>query len=154
MRLFLAITLVLATLTGCAPVSDTLRSDLERLQGEWQLVYQEMNGKKLPDEEQAEMFHGRMVFVGDKIHYSAELPGFSFRFSYVLHPDQHPKKIDLMLAETSDGEGVGETILGIYRLREDRLEICHGNTTRPTDFTAEEGLHQVLVVLKRAASSP
>ena len=46
------------------------------MRGTWPLVYQEMNGQKVPDEKAAEMLHGKMVFTGDKIHYSAELQGF------------------------------------------------------------------------------
>lgn len=140
--------------TDCAPGSDSSRSDVDQLIGNWNLVYQEMNGKKLPDEKQAEMFHGTMDFAGDKIHYSVELPGFDFRFSYKLHPDQHPKGIDLTLTETLDGEGKGQTMLGIYRLKGGTLEICHSKTNRPVDFSAGEGTHQLLIVLKRAPKSP
>ena len=147
--------MVLATAgsTGSAPISDSSRSDADQLQGEWKLVYQEMDGKKLPDEKQAEMFHGTMDFAGDRSHYSVELPGFDFRFSYKLHPDQHPKGIDLTLTETRDGKGEGQTMLGIYRLKEGTLEICHSRTNRPTDFTAGKGSHHVLIVLKRASDS-
>jgi uncharacterized protein (TIGR03067 family) len=129
---------------------DSSRSDMEQLQGKWKLVYQKMDGKKLPDEQQAQMFHGTMIVAGDKIHYSVELQFFDFEFSYRLHPDQHPKGIDLTLTKTPDGKGVGQTMLGIYRLDEGTLEICHSRTNRPTDFTAGEGSHHVLIVLKRA----
>lgn len=139
--------------TGSAPVSDSPRSDVDQLQGKWQLVYQEMDGKKLPDEKQAQVFHGMMVFAGDKIHYLVELPGFDFRFSYRLHPDQQPKGIDLTLTETSDGKTQGQTILGIYRLKAGTLKICHSKTNRPSDFAAGKGSRQVLIVLKRAPDS-
>jgi len=156
MTLGLAIAMGLAP-AGCAGpalVSDSLRSHADQLQGKWKLVYQEMDGKKLPDEKEAEMFHGTMDFVGDKIHYSVELPGFDFRFFYQLHPDQQPKAIDLTLTETLDGKGEGQTMLGIYRLKEGTLEICHSKSNRPSDFTAGKGSHQVLIVLRRASNSP
>ncbi len=139
---------------GSPPISDSSRSDADQLQGEWKLVYQEMDGKKLPDEKQAETFHGMMDITGDKIHYSVELPGFDFGFSYRLHPDQEPKGIDLTLTKTTDGKGEGQTTLGIYRLKADTLEICHSKTNRPTDFSAGKGSHQVLIVLKRVQKSP
>jgi uncharacterized protein (TIGR03067 family) len=152
MALLMSVALPVASDSAAAP--DSHQSDTEQLQGRWKLVYQEMDGKKLPDEQQAEMFHGTMDFAGDKIHYRVELPGFDFRFSYKLHPDQHPKGIDLTLTETPDGKGEGQTMLGIYRLKEGTLEICHSKTNRPTDFSAGKGLHQVLIVLKRVQKSP
>lgn len=152
--LALAMSLASPGCTGSAPGSDSSRPDVEQLQGKWKLLYQEMDGKKLPDEKQAQMLHGAMDFAGDKIHYSVELPGFDFRFSYRLHSEQHPKGIDLTLIETPDAKGVGQTTLGIYRLNEGTLEICHSKTNRPTDFSAGEGSHRVLVVLKRAQKSP
>jgi uncharacterized protein (TIGR03067 family) len=127
--------------------------EMEKLQGTWALVYQEMDGKKLPDEKDAEMFHGKMVFAGDKIHYSVELPGFDFRFAYELHADQQPKGIDLTLTETSDGQGVGQTAFGIYRFEGGTLEICHSKTNRPTGFSAGEGSQNVLIVMKRTSGS-
>ncbi len=106
----LATSIALFIAVGCAVAADLARSDAEQLQGKWQLVYREMDGKKLPNEKEAEMFHGMMDFTGDMIHYSAELPGFDFRFSYKLHPDRHPKEIDLTLTETPDGKGKGKHV--------------------------------------------
>jgi uncharacterized protein (TIGR03067 family) len=146
----LLMSLALPVAIECAAVPDSSQSAREQLQGAWKLVYQKMDGKKLPDEHQAEVFHGKMVFAVDKIHYSVELPGFDFKFSYKLHPEQHPKGIDLTLTETTDGSGVGQTTLGIYRLERGTLEICHSKTNRPTDFKAGVGSHNVLIVLKRA----
>jgi uncharacterized protein (TIGR03067 family) len=152
--LALVMSVALPDPTDSAAAPDSSQSGTEQLQGTWKLVYQKMDGKKLPDEQDAEMFHGRMVFAGDKIHYSVELPGFDFRFSYRLHRDEHPKGIDLTVMETSDGSGVGQTMLGIYRLEGGTLEICHSKTNRPTDFTAGQGSHNVLIVLKRAPGPP
>ena len=108
-----------------------------------------MDGKKLPDEGAARMFHGKLVFVGDKFHYSVELPGFDFEFAYKLHPEQQPRAIDLQLTQTADKKGVGERTFGIYALDGNNLKICHNDTSRPTDFNAEEGSRNVLIVLKR-----
>jgi uncharacterized protein (TIGR03067 family) len=152
--LVLAMSLAFSASTDCAPPSDSSRPDADQLQGKWNLIYQEINGKKVLDEKEAEIFHGMMEFAGNKIHFSVELPGFDFRFSYRLFPDQHPKRIDLTLTETADGKGKGQTMLGIYRLKEGTLEICHSKTNRPTNFNAGEGTHQVLIMLKRAAKSP
>ncbi|MGI8965360.1 MAG: hypothetical protein ACR2H1_04635 [Limisphaerales bacterium] len=70
-----------------------------------------MNGPKVPDEKAVEMFHGKMVFTGDKIHYTVELPGFDMQLAYKLHPDQQPKAIDLELADILDKKGDRTEIL-------------------------------------------
>ena len=134
---------------GCAPQKHSVTSEIERLQGTWQLVYQQMNGKKLPDEETAKMFHGQMVFAGDKIHYSVELPGFDFAFAYKLRPEVTPKTIDLELIDTVDKQGIGQKTFGIYSLERDTLKICHSKGVRPKDFDAGDGSHNMLIVLKR-----
>src|SRR5205807_5543084 len=82
----LCISLLLGT--ACATEKNLAKPEMEKLQGTWQLVYQQINGKKLPDEKTAEMLHGKMVFTGNKIHYTVELQGFDFEFTYRLHPDQ------------------------------------------------------------------
>src|SRR5438874_2549728 len=114
----LAFVLGISTLLGmgCMSEKDSANSDVQKLQGTWQLVYQQMDGKKLPDEGAARMFHGKLVFVGDKFHYSVELPGFDFEFAYKLHPEQQPRAIDLQLTQTADKKGVGERTFGIYAL--------------------------------------
>src|SRR5579859_1661550 len=143
---------ILSALTGfttCAYGKDLESSDL---QGTWRLVYQENGGKKLPDEKAAEMFHGKMVFKGSEIRYTVELPGFDFKFSYQLHSDQQPKWIDLKLTETPDGKGTGKTMIGIYRLEGDTLEICYNAAKRPTEFAAAEGSDNVLIVAKKASA--
>src|SRR5438552_1751284 len=139
--------------TGCTPEKNSANLEMEKLQGTWQLLYQQMNGTKLPDEKAADMFHGKLVFVGDKIRYTVELPGFDFEFVYKLHPDQKPKAIDLQLADTVDKKGIGLKTFGIYLLENDTLKICHSQTNRPTDFSAGEGSHNVLIVLKRKVES-
>jgi uncharacterized protein (TIGR03067 family) len=150
----LVMSLALPISAGCAPATGSSKSEADQLQGKWKLVYQEMNGQKLPDEKQAEMFHGIMQFTDGRIHYSVELPGFDFTFAYKLHPDQRPKGIDLTLTGTPDGKGKGKTTLGIYRLREGTLEICHSEANRPVNFSAGNGTDQVLIVLKRAPTPP
>jgi len=139
--------------TGCTTERNSAKLEMEKLQGTWHLVYQQLNGTKLPDEKAAEMFHGKVIFLADKIHYSVELPGFDFQFAYVLHPDQRPKGIDLSLTDTPDKQGIGKKIFGIYLLVDGTLKICHNTTNRPTEFSAGEGSHNVLIVLKRTLGS-
>ena len=134
---------------GCRAAKDFARSDAERLQGSWQLIYQEANGKKLPDEEAAAMFHGKMVFASNKLHYTIDLQGFDFHFVYELHPDQQPKVIDLELTDTIDNRGIGKKFFGIYILDNNTLTICYSIIKRPTDFNAGKESHNTLILLKR-----
>src|SRR3982751_4291079 len=41
--------------TGCIAKKGSANSDKQKLQGTWQLVYQQKDGKKLPDERAAKM---------------------------------------------------------------------------------------------------
>jgi uncharacterized protein (TIGR03067 family) len=146
-----AFILCLSTLMGggCAAEKNLAKAEMKKMQGTWQLVYQQMDGRKLPDEEGAKMFHGKMIITTGKLHYSVELPGFDFEFAYKLHPDQQPKAIDLRLTHSRDRQDIGQEYHGIYLLEADTLKICHSDTNRPTEFSAEEGSRNSLIVLKR-----
>ncbi|MGA2543687.1 MAG: TIGR03067 domain-containing protein [Verrucomicrobiota bacterium] len=134
---------------GCMPGRNSAEREKGKLQGIWLLEYQQSNGKKLPDEKTAKMFHGKMEFACDAIRYTVELPGFDFKFVYKLYPDQQPKAIDLQLTDTSDKRGIGQTFFGIYILESDTLKICYNKTTRPTGFDAEGKSNNWLIALKR-----
>ncbi|HZM04693.1 MAG TPA: TIGR03067 domain-containing protein [Candidatus Saccharimonadales bacterium] len=120
-----------------------------KLQGIWDLVYQQTNGKKLPDEKTAARLHGKMVLTEDKIRYTVDLPKFDFEFSYRLYADQNPSAIDLKITDTPDKNGIGTKLLGIYVIEGRNLKICYNKTTRPAEFMAEKGSHNTLIVLTR-----
>jgi uncharacterized protein (TIGR03067 family) len=138
--------------TDSASVTNSSQLEFAKLQGTWLLVYQQMNGKKLPDEKAAEMFHGKMVFAGNKLRYSVELPGFDFGFVYKLDSTQQPTAIDLEMTDTPDQHDIGQKFLGIYLLEGDSLKICQSPIKRPTEFKAEAGSGNTLIVLKRKVS--
>jgi uncharacterized protein (TIGR03067 family) len=125
--------------------------DTGKLQGAWQLVYQESNGKKLPDEKFARMSHAGMIFTGDRIRCSAELDGFDFQFT--LRSDLQPKGIDLMVTDTADEQYLGKKFFGIYRLESNTLKICYNKTDRPTEFSAVEDSRNTLILLRRTSGS-
>src|SRR6266498_122503 len=107
--------------TGCRAEKNAASSEAEKLQGIWELVYQQINGKKLPDEKTAETLQGKMVFAGDKIHYTVQIQGFDFEFAYKLHRDEQPKAIDLEVIDAVDKKGIGQKFFGIYLLQHDIL---------------------------------
>jgi uncharacterized protein (TIGR03067 family) len=125
-------------------------SDMEEIQGTWHLIYQENNGRKLPDEEAAKLFEGKMIFKGPTVRYSVQLPGFDFEFAYKLRPDRNPKEIDLEVTDTSDKKGIGDKHEGIYSLEKDSFKICFSSKgKRPGELSAGEKSGNVLIVLKR-----
>lgn len=147
--LFCVCFVLMMTGTGCLVQKISDNSDVERLQGTWRLVYQQINGIKLPDERTSEMCHGRMVFSGDKIRYIVELPGFDLEFAYKLDQEQQPRAIDLQITNTPDKKDIRQRTFGIYLLENETLKICHSKSIRPTEFDARQGSHNSLIVLKR-----
>jgi len=89
--LALAVGLASPGCTGSAPGSPAPRSDVERLQGKWKLVYQEMDGKKLPDEQQAEMLTVRWFLLARQVTTALISPASisSFRIGFI--PMSAPK---------------------------------------------------------------
>ena len=127
-----------------------VNSDAKQIQGAWRLIYQQSQGNKLPDEKTAEMFHGQITFDGNnKMHYTVELPGFDFEFSYKLDTSRQPKWIDMSLINTPKNGNNVTKLLGIYQLGENTLDICYGITNRPIAFSADAGSDNVLIRLKR-----
>jgi uncharacterized protein (TIGR03067 family) len=144
----LLIALIVA-ITGCVTEATLTERDRRDIEGKWQLVYQQINGKKLPDEEAAQSFNATMLFTEDTIRYTADLPGFEFQFRFSLHPSHNPRAIDLVLTQSSDGQNLGKHVFRIYRLRADSLEIAFNEKTRPEQLSSEPGSHNTLVVLSR-----
>jgi uncharacterized protein (TIGR03067 family) len=141
--------LTVDTLAGDYPKQEPSAVDAKLLQGTWELVYQESLGDKLPDEKAAAMFDGKMVFKGDRIRYTVQLPHFDFEFTYKLDPTRTPKTIDLTLTDVGDKKGIGTILRGIYRLEKDGLKICHSTDQRPRDFDGSAKSKATLIVLKR-----
>jgi uncharacterized protein (TIGR03067 family) len=113
-------------------------TDAEQIQGTWQLVSGERNGKPWPD---AVVRNVRLVFAGDKL--TTRNGDRATEGTFALHPDTEPRGIDLDM-----GGAVGQ---GIYRLDGDELTIAHGEVgdPRPTGFAAQEGAAFTRMVLKR-----
>jgi uncharacterized protein (TIGR03067 family) len=87
--------LSLVLFTGCVSTSSSNQSDLNKLQGDWLLVYEQTDRDVVPNEKAARAFHGRMTFTGDKAVYAADLPGFYFEFNCQVDGTNEPHTIDL-----------------------------------------------------------
>jgi uncharacterized protein (TIGR03067 family) len=137
------LTLVLTILAAADDVEALREKELARLEGTWQLIAAETDGKKAPDEQIAKVrvvIKGarHTVYFGDKAAVK-DVP-------FLLDPTKTPKTTDDQL------QG-GKVIRGIYELDGDTLRSCVAplNQDRPTELTARAGSGYTLRVFKRVA---
>lgn len=123
------------------PAEDAAKRDLGRIQGTWQGVAMEVDGKPAPAYMVAVL---TIVFKGDTLTFVFAEPG-ARNFTYKLDPTTKPAGIDVTAAE---GKFKGETDKGVYSLDGDTLKICIGKgDRRPKELKA--GAREALYVLKR-----
>jgi uncharacterized protein (TIGR03067 family) len=122
---------------------DATTRELEQLQGTWQMVSHEVDGK--PDEalkDAVRVVKGDKFTIkqGDKVLRAATMK---------LDPTRTPKWIDITFTE---GPEKGKVRRGIYVLEGDTQKICYGdlNKERPTEFVSESGTGHRLVVFMRS----
>ncbi|QDU75314.1 Serine/threonine-protein kinase PknB [Bremerella volcania] len=116
-----------------------LVSDLDRIQGTWQVTYSEDSGRIAPQELLANL---RFIIDGQTL--TTEIAGRKSVSTYKLDPTSTPKMIDL----TENGRSK----LGIYDLDGDTLRICIAETgkQRPAAFDSQpNSANDVVIMLKR-----
>lgn len=116
------------------------------LEGTWQTVDGEGNGKKLPTDQVEEL---RIVIKGDQLDIKPD--GEGRRTTFQVDPSKTPKTIDLI---PHDGSRKGSIVPGIYSLQDEQLRLCiniwgKDPALRPTEFKAQEGDGCVFVTLRR-----
>jgi uncharacterized protein (TIGR03067 family) len=126
---------------------EAARADLEQMQGKWQMIAMERNGKKLPDP---------LVKT-----YQRAVKGNEHRVTWVedrqpnvlntlmsLDPRQNPKAVDILLG---NGQFKGKKRLGIYRIEGDRETVClaQPGKPRPTTFDSSQGAIHVWTRAKK-----
>lgn len=115
------------------------QTDLDKLQGTWQLVEAVANGKKLSEEATK---HFTICFSHNKM-VSKNKDRITVDTTFTLQPEQNPKAIDIRID--------GDTGRGLYELAGDSLKLIHGEAgkSRPGQFESKEGSQLTLMVLKR-----
>ncbi len=139
--LFTVSILMLAALNGRA---GDAKGDLKALQGTWELVYFERDGKdvKLQPGTQA-IYTGNkfVVKAGDKVIAAGTVK---------LDPSKKPKASD---ATYTEGADKGKTFKSIYQIDGDTTKFCRAGSPdqdRPTELKTKAGTGQIAAVYKRA----
>jgi RNA polymerase sigma factor (sigma-70 family) len=115
-------------------------SDMDGLQGDWQVVAVEQGGRALPKDQ----FPFTTLWISrDTIIHEGGLHELKVRFR--LHPEQQPRAIDM------ESEGYHrDTYSAIYTLRGDTLTICRPyEGQRPAEFVSEPGSNILLYTARR-----
>jgi len=123
-----------------AVVQAATRSDLDGLQGDWQVVAVEQDGRVLPKD--------RFPFTRLKIRDDTILheggPGHLLKVRFRLHPEQQPNAIDMTDTYHT------YTYNSIYALEGDTLTICRPDEgQRPAKFASKPGSNILLYTAKR-----
>jgi uncharacterized protein (TIGR03067 family) len=134
MRHALAV-LAVAALVGVArPGGDAGKKVLATIQGTWRFTSVVMDGKESPPEE----LKGRTItFSGDK--WVVRQGGKTLQAgTHKFDPGKKPPQVD---AAVTEGEGKGNTMLGIYEQKGDTLRVCFDpqGKERPTSFAPKAG---------------
>jgi uncharacterized protein (TIGR03067 family) len=115
-------------------------TDLERLQGNWNIVALEIEGQQMPS------MGSRIVIEGDR--FITVAMGAEYGGTIAIDTSKKPKRFDLTFTE---GPEQGNRSLGIYELDGDTWRICLGLTgkTRPRKFATAPGSGHALETLAR-----
>ena len=119
------------------------KSDLEKLQGTWQVIAFAMDGQSIPPGS------ARIVIEGN--NFTSLSMGAQYEGTMVVDSTSTPKTFDVKFHK---GPHTGETSLGIYELDGDTWRICIGlaGVKRPTRFAAEPGTGHALETLTRGVA--
>jgi RNA polymerase sigma factor (sigma-70 family) len=136
--------------TNFSERASAIRLDAARLQGGWNVVEQEQNGRVLTDELLLGS-HMTFIFAGNQLLSRTFFPDgkqFGDDLEFALDPTRSPKTIEIRKKD--------ERILGIYELDGDSLKICvcRKPGARPAGFKTGMGGDEILQVLKRLAAPP
>jgi uncharacterized protein (TIGR03067 family) len=120
------------------------KKDLEKFQGNWQLISMERDGKKTPDEDAKKI---TLVIQGNKFILRKDAAVIS-EGTMTLDPTKKPKEIDETI---TTGPNKGKVYSAIFEIDDDQHRICFApaGKERPTAFSSIPGSGQIFQVWKR-----
>jgi len=131
--------LLISQTSAQQPTEAKLKSDLELLQGNWEIVGLESGGK---DEVPVNYKGNRFTFTKEKAILREW--GYSpIEYTFTLDSSKSPKTIDLTVKNS--------TLRGIYKLDNDELVLCLSMAgARPTEFMTKTGGDCERIAMKRS----
>lgn len=117
-----------------------MKPEMEKLQGNWNMVSLELDGRKYPPGGARISIHGDRF---ESLNMGAEYAG-----RLVVDASANPKTLDM---HYENGPEAGKISLGIFELEGDTWTLCLGLTgvARPTEFVAAPGTGHALETLRR-----
>jgi len=126
------------------------KSDVERIQGTWGVVYVESDGNPAPEE----LRTLRFVFDGEKLWMDNTAAGGQSQKTELTFKLDQTKKPNALDYSPLDGPGKGQVAACIYELNGDTLKLVVRTgkkdiEKRPTEFKTAPGSYSALFELKR-----
>jgi uncharacterized protein (TIGR03067 family) len=120
-------------------------TDLENIQGEWQAIWLEDDGRKIPAPK-VKQTTATISGTSYTLHQGDQ--DFS-GFITSIDPSQNPATIDFLRARGANDPG--QSYRGIYLLEGDELSICVAppGKARPMDFDSRRGSGYWLYLVRR-----
>ncbi|HKB40636.1 MAG TPA: TIGR03067 domain-containing protein [Gemmataceae bacterium] len=139
--------MVLAAGLLVAADDDAKKKELEKMQGTWQVVGVELDGKKQPQAE-VEKTKLRLTIKGNKYVYKAGDTEVS-EGSFEIDTTKDPKTID---ASGTTKTGKVEKTIGIYEFKGDTMRVClvPAGEERPKEFATKADSKAAVMEYKRA----
>jgi uncharacterized protein (TIGR03067 family) len=120
-------------------------SDLDRLQGTWNIAALEMDGRKVP------VMGAKIVVQGDR--FTSTGMGATYEGRIVADTGKSPKTIDMIF---DSGPEKGNTSFGIFEFEDnDTWKLCltTQGENRPGKFATEAGTGHAFEILKREGAA-
>jgi uncharacterized protein (TIGR03067 family) len=144
MRPYGLIASLLGVLIAADAGDDAAKKDLEKFQGNWQLISAERDGKKTPQEEAKKI---TLTIQGNQFVLRKDAVVISDG-TITLDPTKKPKAIDETI---TTGPNKGKVFSAIYEIDDEQHKICFAavGKERPTAFSSLPGSGHLLQVWKR-----